>query len=67
MARKSKKYLQLRFREIENEIYYPKVKPTDFLTWGIERGKQGVKDFKTKMQQVNNLFREVNNSQEKDR
>lgn len=59
-----KKYLQLRFREIENEIDYPKVKPTDFLTWGIERGKQGVEDFKIKMQQVNNLFKEVNNSKE---
>ena len=59
-----KKYLQLRFREIENEIDYPKLKPTDFLTWGIERGKQGVEDLKTKMQQVNNLFKEVNNSKE---
>ena len=59
-----KKYLQLRFREIENEIDYPKLKPIDFLTWGIERGKQGVEDFKTKMQQVNNLFKEVNNSKE---
>lgn len=59
-----KKYLQLRFREIENEIDYPKVKPTDFLMWGIERGKQGVEDFKAKMQQVNNLFKKGN---EKDR
>ena len=64
-----KKYLQLRFREIENEIDYPKLKPTDFLTWGIERGKQGIKDFKTKMQQVSNLVKEVNfpEEDEKDR
>ena len=62
-----KKYLQLRFREIENEIDYPKLKPTDFLTWGIERGKQGVEDLKTKMQQVNNLFKEVDNSKENEK
>lgn len=64
-----KKYLQLRFREIENEIDYPKLKPTDFLTWGIERGKQGIEDFKTKMQQVSNLVKEVNfpKEDEKDR
>ena len=54
-----KKYLQLRFREIENEIYHPKLKPTDFLTWGIERGKQGVTDFKTKMQQASDILFEI--------
>lgn len=59
-----KKYLELRFREIENEIDYPKLKSTEFLTWGIERGKQGFKDFKTKIQQVNNLFKEADKSKE---
>ena len=59
-----KKYLQLKFREIESEIDYPKLKPTDFLTWGIERGKQGIENFKTKMQHANNLFNEVKNSKE---
>ena len=50
--------------KIENEIDYPKLKPTDFFMWGIERGKKGIEDFKTKIQQVNNLFKEVNNSKE---
>ena len=59
-----KKYLKLRFREIEFEIDYPQLKPTDFLTWGIERGKESVEDFKAKIQQVSSLFKEINNSKE---
>lgn len=58
---KFKEYLQLRFREIENEINYPQLKPTDFLSWGIQRGRTGVERFKGVMQQVGDFFKQITN------
>lgn len=61
-----KEYLQLRFREIENEINYPQIKPTDFLSWGIQRGQTGTEKFKAVMQQVGDFFKQITNPLKKD-
>ena len=61
-----KEYLQLRFREIENEINYPQLKPTDFLSWGIQRGQTGVERFKGVMQQVGDFFKQITNPLKED-
>ena len=61
-----KEYLQFRFREIENEINYPQLKPTDFLAWGIERGQTGTEKFKDIMKQVGDFFKQITNPFKKD-
>lgn len=61
-----KEYLQFRFREIENEINYPQIKPTDFLSWGIQRGQTGTEKFKAVMQQVGDFFKQITNPFKKD-
>lgn len=60
---KFKEYLQFRFREIEYEISYPQLKSTDFLQWGIERGKSSIEKFKSILKNVSNIF----DKNEKDR
>ena len=49
-----KEYLQLKFREIEYEINYPKVKSMDFLSWGIEREKSTT--FRNAMHKIKKIF-----------
>lgn len=63
---KFKEYLQFKFREIEYEINYPQIKPTDFLSWGIERGQTGTEEFKAVMKQVGDFFKQITNHLKKD-
>lgn len=63
-----KKYLQYRFREIENEINHPVITPIDFLEWVIPKLNKG---FMPKMINVSTLFEDNQNKKgiedEKDR
>lgn len=61
-----KQYLQLRFREIENEIFMPQLSSTDIQSWGSERAKES--SFKDKVINIGKrMFDFARNNRDDDR